>query len=145
MLSRNISPTYEIRSQCMTSLCPNFRLRGTLKEKDAPERDNKFLAAFWFIDGEFYGPRETRKSDKVEVDDRYLKLPFDYENEWRNYKPSNCSGKFDDYPRGQIIFDCMLFKFIVVAPRDIIYDTDFQTSVREEFGLPESVIFKASN
>ena len=115
-----------------------------LKENIYGATNSKLLAVFWYINGEFYGHEDTLKGDAVEQFGDYLQLDLDHFAEWplirSLYGLPNV--EYDYYPRGRILFNIKLHKFIVIGSKEIVDDPEVQNKVKDFYGLPNTTIFQ---
>ena len=115
-----------------------------MKETIYGASNSKMLAVFWYVDGQFIGHEDTLKGDSVEQFGDYLQLDLDHFAEWpvirMLYNLPNV--EYDYYPRGRVMFNTKLHKFIVVGSKEIVDDPEVQAELREYYGLPSTTIFQ---
>lgn len=103
--------------------------------------NSKLLAVFWYIEGKFYGPCDTLDSEGVENYGGVLQLPVDHFSVWREYNPKSADLEYDAFPRGRVMYNTKIRKFVVITSEALSKDPEFQTAVRREYGLPITTIF----
>ena len=120
-------------------------LRGdNLKENICGASNSKMLAVFWYVDGQFLGHEDTLKGDSVEQFGDYLQLDLDHFAEWPIIRMlyNLPAVDYNYYPRGRILFNTKLHKFIVVGSKEIVDDPEVRSKLREYYGLPSTTIFQ---
>lgn len=113
-----------------------------MKKYVTASSNSKLLAVFWYIDGKFVGPCDTLDSEDVESYGGMLQLPYDHFTIWDDYNPKSSGIEYDEFPRGRVMYNANIRKFIVITSKSLSEDTSFQNAVRREYGLPITTIFK---
>ena len=115
-----------------------------MKENIYGSTNSRLLAVFWYINGEFYGYEDTLKGDSVEQFGDFLQIDLDHFTEWPILRNLYNLPKveYDEYPRGRIMFDIKIHKFIVVGSKAIVEDSEVQRKVLDYYGLPNTTIFE---
>ena len=101
--------------------------------------NSKLLAVFWYIDGQFVGAEGTLKDGILYGD--YLQLDDDHFEIWDKFN-SDKSIEYDYYPRGRIMFNTKIHKFVVVGDCKIVNSYKVKKMLLQYYGLPESTIFE---
>lgn len=106
--------------------------------------NSRLLAVFWYIDGEFFGIEDTLQGDSVIQYGDYLQLDADHFAEWPFLRSVYNLPEVDYtyYPRGRILFNIKIHKFIVVGSKEIVEDLQVQRKLLDYYGLPSSTIFE---
>ena len=118
-----------------------------LTERDEKGRSKPAgIALWWIVGGELVGAEYAIRGPDAVLDPsgRYLEPKRGHEEAWREHRPQGADASCDELPRGTVAFDCMLHKFIVRGPGELVEDDAFREAVREHFGLPPIVIYKAA-
>ena len=102
--------------------------------------NSKLLAVFWYIDGEFVGTEGTLKDGILYGD--YLQLDDDHFEIWNRFN-SDKNIEYDYYPRGRIMFNTKLHKFVVVCDRKIMNNYKIRKLLLNYYGLPITTIFES--
>lgn len=115
-----------------------------MKEKILGASNSRMLAVFWYIDGEFFGIEDTLRGNDVAQYGDYLQIDVDHFAEWPFIRSvyNLPEVEYDYYPRGRILFNAKIHKFVVVGSKEIVGDPEVREKVREYYGLPSSTIFE---
>ena len=103
--------------------------------------NSKLLSVFWYINGEFVGPEASLNSEEVVNYGVNLQLDRDHFFEWSKYSPAP-NIEYDDYPRGRVLFNTEIHKFIVIGDKKICNNNEVKEALLEYYGLPSTTIFK---
>lgn len=101
--------------------------------------NSKLLSVFWYDGNNFIGPEATLQSDEVEAYGPFLQLPVDHFQIWYRY---NKELEYDYYPRGRVIFNSKLHKFIVIGDKKLCENEEVKAKIRKHYGLPVTTIFE---
>ena len=106
---------------------------------------NSKLLAVWWLDGDrFFGPVEELSGPLAMQYGDFLQVAVDHYNAWPTYAPSRLRGEeYDILPRGRVMFNCKIHKFVVVGPSSLVSEPGFQAAIRAEYGLPITTIFES--
>lgn len=99
------------------------------------------LSVFWYIDGQFFGPEDYLDGDSVLQYGDYLQVDADHYAEWgklRSQLQLDNSIDYDYYPRGRVLFNSLLHKYVVVADPKIIEDDNIRQQLMDWYDLPTS-------
>lgn len=105
--------------------------------------NSNLLSVFWYVNGEFIGPEDTLKGDSIVSYGDFLQVDKDHFTEWPTYGDS--SVEYDYYPRGRVMFNSKIHKFVVVADPKIIDNPAIREKLREFYGLPVTTIFESDD
>lgn len=106
--------------------------------------NSRILAVFWYIDGQFFGIEDTLKGDSVAQYGDYLQVDVDHFAEWPFIRSvyNLPEVEYDYYPRGRVMFNSKIHKFVVVGSKEIVEDPKVQDEVKDYYGLPSTTIFQ---
>ena len=107
--------------------------------------NSKLLAIFWYADGKFIGPESTLNGEDVIQYGNYLQIDKDHFTEWDKYKQytNEPREEYDYYPRGRILFNVKIHKFVVIGDKKIIDDPEVKDKLLSYYGLPVHTIFES--
>lgn len=100
------------------------------------------LAVFWYVDGKFVGKEDIFDGDSVCQYGDYIQVDLDHFNIWPAYSPSKHI-EYDYYPRGRVMFNAKIHKFVVVADPKIVNSRDIRDKLLDFYGLPNTTIFES--
>ena len=106
--------------------------------------NSKLLAIFWYADGKFIGPESTLNGKDVIQYGDYLQINKDHFIEWVTYKDYTKAPEeeYDYYPRGRILFNIKIHKFVVVCDSIIADNKELRDKLISYYGLPSHTIFE---
>ena len=113
-----------------------------MKKHVTESPNSRLLAVFWYIDDKFVGPCDILDSEDVENYGGMLELPYDHSTIWDDYNPKSGDIEYDEFPRGRVVYNAKIRKFIVITSNSLSEDSSFQNAVRREYSLPITTIFK---
>ena len=102
--------------------------------------NSNLLAIFWYKDGQFIGPEDTLKGDTVVQYGDYLQVDLDHYTVWGLYGDDK---EYDYYPRGRILFNTKIHKFVVVCDPVICNDESIRSKLLDYYGLPYTTVFES--
>lgn len=107
--------------------------------------DDSLLAIFWYTGKGFVGPEDTLDSKRVVLYGDYLQIDKDHFNVWDRYKgyTDRPDVEYDYFPRGRILFNTALHKFVVVTDEKICNDPRIKEALLEWYSLPATTIFRS--
>lgn len=105
--------------------------------------NSKLLAVFWYTGQEFIGPEDTRDGDSVTDYGGMIQLDVDHFSVWDRYNPYGFGVEYDYLPRGRVMFDVKIHKFVVVADEKIVGSEHLREELRRWYGLPQTTIFES--
>lgn len=117
----------------------NMEVTSMKKYINASSNSN-MLAVFWYVNGEFIGPEDTLRGDSVVAYGDNLQIDKDHFLEWDKYGDPLL--EYDYYPRGRVLFNSKIHKFIVVADPKICNNASIREQLIDYYGLPISTIFE---
>ena len=99
--------------------------------------DSKLLDVWWLDGDRFFGPVDVLDGKTIVQYGDYLQVSVDHYDAWRTYAPMGLrDGEYDILPRGRVMFNCKIHKFVVVGPSDLVFEPGFQSAIENEYGLP---------
>jgi hypothetical protein len=107
--------------------------------------NSNMLAVFWYINGNFYGAENTLKGDSVDSFGDFLQLDVDHFQIWPKYRRLaglDRNVEYDEYPRGRIMFNSKIHKFVVIGTASLTMNPDLQDKILSYYGLPNTTIFE---
>lgn len=109
------------------------------------EASSSRLLAIWWLDGDrFIGPVEELDGPRAVQYGDYIQLDADHFEEWPRYAPPRLRGlEYDVLPRGRVMFNAKIRKFVVVGPAGLVGEPGFQSAIRSEYGLPQTTVFES--
>lgn len=107
--------------------------------------NNKLLAVFWYINDTFVGTEAMLDSDNVIQFGDYLQLDDDHFEIWpyfRNELKLPKHTEYDEYPRGRVMFNVKIHKFVVIGNKIFMEDASVKKKLLSFYGLPSTTIFE---
>lgn len=106
--------------------------------------NSSLLSVFWCIDGKFIGADGTLDGDNVMPYGDYLQVDTDHFIIWDKIaKRFGYTQDYTYYPRGRVMFNTKLHKFVVIADKKISDDPTVQSALCDHYGLDKrAVIFE---
>lgn len=107
--------------------------------------NSNILAVFWYYKGKFVGDEAMMNSqDTVQYGD-YLQVDSDHFVIWPKYRkelglPSRI--EYDEIPRGRVMFNTRIHKFVVVGSKAIVDNDDARDALISHYGLPITTVFE---
>lgn len=105
------------------------------------------VSTFWYIDGEFYG--DEIPYNEGEEFGHFIQSPEDHIDLWDDFKlfvPEFQDKEYDYYPRGRVMMDTMIKKFVVCCD-GCLQTPEIKSDIIYHFNLPRngSVIWKTDD
>ena len=106
--------------------------------------NSSLLAVFWVTPDGVVGECDTLKGSNSEQFGRYIQLDIDHFQIWSQYQNQGMyvDTEYDYYPRGRVLFDTRIHKFIVVGDKQFVGNANLQSIIRKEYGLPITTVFE---
>lgn len=107
--------------------------------------DDSLLAVFWYTGKGFVGPEDVIDGRYVIQYGDYLQLDKDHFNVWDRYKryTDRPDVEYDYFPRGRILFNAAIHKFVVVTDEKICSNDRIKHELIDWYNLPSTTIFKS--
>lgn len=102
--------------------------------------DNSCVAVFWCIHGSFVGPEDTIFGNNVVQFGDYLQVNEDHFTVWpsvaKSLKINPRKFDYDYFPRGRVMFNTALHKFVVIGDDKIVDNEDLLDALVRRYSLP---------
>lgn len=108
------------------------------------EDEDSLLSVFWYTGKGFVGPEDTLDSPRVVLYGDYLQIDKDHFNVWNRYSryTDTPNVEYDYYPRGRVLFNTALHKFVVVTDPKIAEDPRIREELLDWYHLPATTMFR---
>ena len=118
-------------------------------KRSMPKTREPELAVFWWITeiDSFIGDRADVAEGVYSPSGDICELDYDHADRWQVWCNAHNLRKveYDYYPRGKIIFNAVLHKFIVVCDACILERDTVKRSICREYGLDSNKVIWKSN
>lgn len=106
--------------------------------------NSNLLAVFWVTPNGVVGECDTLKGNNSVQFGKYIQLDMDHFQIWSQYQDNEMytDVEYDYYPRGRVLFNALIHKFIVVGDKQFVDNENLQSTIRKEYGLPITTIFE---
>ena len=102
-----------------------------LKESKPP------VSVFWIIDNNVVGYESDRADGELVGD--YIHPDVDHYDIWKKF---HINEPYDAYPRGRVLFNTKIYKYVVVADKCIIDNNVYRELIKTYYNLPETTLFE---
>lgn len=102
--------------------------------------NSNILSVFWYVNGQFVGDEDVLNGDSTVQYGDYLQVDSDHFTSWDKYDKEGV--EYDYYPRGRVMFNSKIHKFVVVADKKIVDDPEVREKLLDYYGLPRFTIFE---
>lgn len=97
------------------------------------------VATFWYIDGELWGDEISYRDG--DLYGYFIQAPSDHIDFWDTLKILlNKNVEYDYYPRGRVMMNTKIKKFVVVGDPCLMTDS-IKEKIIDYYNLPKSTIF----